>query len=398
MTQRFQFALLMAMTMALGPLAIDAYLPAFPLMASDLSVTEGGIALTLSLYVFGLAVGQLIGGPLSDRLGRSPVLLIGLGIYLLSCIAIAYSPDLRWMILWRLIQAFGGGWIAVSVPALVRDTAQGQEAARLFTLIALIMFIAPALAPALGSVLLLFWDWPSIFFFLAIYAGVLALLLWHKLLKGIPKKPRKREPFGTLLTNYGSVLKHPVAWKHIAIQAMGFSVIMLYVTHASFMYQTWFGLNNGQFSAAFAAGVVLMGVVGTLNRRLLLSYATVSLLKTALAVQTSALVIMNILLGFNNDVLWSFLPTMIIVGGTIGAIAPNNQAAYLEHFSQLSGTASAMLGAIQFIVAGTIASLSTIYVDGNISRITLTMLAVSTLAFCSALLVPNQTIRETETG
>ncbi|MCH8529446.1 MAG: multidrug effflux MFS transporter [Saccharospirillum sp.] len=398
MTQRFQFALLMAMTMALGPLAIDAYLPAFPVMASDLSVTEGGIALTLSLYVFGLAIGQLIGGPLSDRLGRSPVLLIGLGIYFLSCIAIAYSPDLRWMIIWRLIQAFGGGWIAVSVPALVRDTAQGQEAARLFTLIALIMFIAPALAPALGSILLLFWEWPSIFFFLAAYAGVLTLLLWHKLLKSLPKKPGKREPISNLLTNYGSVLKHPVAWKHIAIQAMGFSVIMLFVTHASFMYQSWFGLNNGQFSAAFASGVFLMGLVGTLNRRLLLSYATVSLLKLALAVQVTALVIMNILLAFNSEWLWSFLPMMIVVGGTIGAIAPNNQAAYLEYFSQLSGTASAMLGAMQFIIAGTIASLSTIYVDGNITRITLTMLTVSALALSSALLIPSRPAQEAETG
>ncbi|MHA7880019.1 MAG: multidrug effflux MFS transporter [Saccharospirillum sp.] len=398
MTQRLQFALLMAMTMALGPLAIDAYLPAFPVMAADLSVTEGGIALTLSLYVFGLAVGQLIGGPLSDRLGRSPVLLTGLGIYLVSCVAIAYSPDLRWMILWRLIQAFGGGWIAVSIPALVRDTAQGKEAARLFSLIALIMFIAPALAPALGSVLLLIWDWPLIFFFLAAYAGILALLLWHKLLKGLPVTPRKREPISTLLTHYGSVLRHPVAWKHIAIQALGFSVIMLFVTHASFMYQSWFGLNNAQFSIAFASGVVLMGIIGTLNRRLLLSYATVSLLKLALLVQASALVIMNLLLAINSEWLGSFLPMMIVVGGTIGAIAPNNQAAYLEHFSQLSGTASAMLGAMQFIISGTLASLSTLYVDGNITRVTLTMLVVSALALGAALLIPSQSSHSTDAG
>ncbi len=396
MKNTLQFSILMAATMALGPLAIDAYLPAFPAIAAHLDVNQNQVSLTLSLYVFGLAAGLLIGGPLSDRFGRTPILLTGLVVYLISALAIATSDSLSWMITWRLIQAFGGGWIGVSIPALVRDHAHGREAARLFSLIALIMFIAPAIAPSLGSILLWLSDWPLIFMFLAVYSALLAVLLWVALLRHLPRREPNREPVARLLTNYMTVLRHPMAWRHIAIQSLGFSVIMLYVTHASFMYQGWFGLSNPQFSAAFASGVLLMGVMGALNRRLLLRHTPVHLLKLALALQLAALILMNVFMAVDNRHLIAFLPMMILVGGSIGAIAPNNQAAYLEHFGKLSGTASALIGAMQFIVSGSIATLSTLVVDGSIQRITLAMLGVCVLAFSAAMGLPRQTQEQEE--
>lgn len=389
MKSTLQFSILLAATMALGPLAIDAYLPAFPVIADDLGVSQNQVSLTLSLYVFGLALGLIIGGPLSDRYGRAPVLLTGLGIYAISAIAIGQSTDVQWMIVWRLIQAFGGGWIAVSVPALVRDTARGRDAARLFSLIALIMFIAPAIAPSLGSILLWIGSWPLIFYFLSVYAVGVGVLMWFRLLRHQPRKTEAKEPVSKLLTNYLAVLRHPMAWRHVVIQSLAFSTVMLFVTHASFMYQTWFGLNNAQFSIAFASGVVCMGVLGTLNRRLLLSYSPVLLLKIALITQAGALLVMNLFLGINSQSLWAFLPMMILVGGTIGAIAPNNQSAYLEHFGRLSGTASALIGASQFIVAGTVSTASTWIVDGSIQRIALAMFVCSLLATLSGLSLAN---------
>ncbi|WP_108125001.1 multidrug effflux MFS transporter [Saccharospirillum mangrovi] len=388
MKTTLQFAVLMAATMAMGPFAIDVYLPAFPVISADLGVAESQVALTLSLFIFGLAFGQIVGGPLSDRYGRAPVLLTGLFIYAATALMVAASQNLSWMISWRVIMAFGSGWIMVSVPALVRDNAHGKEAARLFSLIALIMFIAPALAPSLGSLLLWLGDWSLIFWFIAAYCILVGVLLWFKLLRHLPKRDSKHEPVAKLLTNYVQVLLHPIAWKHIVIQALGFSVLMLFVTHASFMYQGWFGLNNAQFSAAFATGVGLMGVMGIINRRLLLTYTPVQLLKIAVGLQLAALVVMNILLAFNSTSLWSFLPMMVIVGGTVGAIAPNNQAAYLEYFSQLSGTASALIGALQFIVSGTITTLSTLLVDGSITRITLAMLLICVPTCLATLSLP----------
>lgn len=375
--------------MAMGPFAIDVYLPAFPVIAADLGAAESQVALTLSLFIFGLAFGQIIGGPLSDRYGRAPVLLTGLAVYTITALMVAASTNLTWMITWRVIMAFGSGWIMISVPALVRDNAHGKEAARLFSLVALIMFIAPALAPTLGSLLLWIGDWSLIFLFIAGYSLLVAALLWFKLLRHLPKRDIKQEPLGKLLTNYVQVLTHPIAWRHIVIQALGFSVLMLFVTHASFMYQGWFGLNNAQFSIAFATGVGLMGVMGMINRRLLLTYSPVQLLKIAVSLQLVALVLMNILLAFNSNSLWSFLPMMVVVGGTVGAIAPNNQAAYLEYFSQLSGTASALIGALQFVISGAVTTLSTLLVDGSITRITLAMLLFCIPACLTTLSLPS---------
>lgn len=394
MKSTLQFSILMAATMALGPFAIDAYLPAFPEIAADLGVSQTRVSLTLSLYVFGLAIGLMIGGPLSDRYGRAPVLLAGLAIYLVSAIAIAASQNIEWMIGWRLVQAFGGGWIAVSIPALIRDTARGREAARLFSLVALIMFIAPAIAPAVGSLLLWLSGWHMIFLVLAAYSGLVAVLQWIMLLRHLPPRNGAAEPVGRLLTNYAAVLGHPMAWRHIVIQSLGFSTVMLFVTHASFMYQAWFGLDNAQFSVAFGAGVVAMGVLGTINRRLLLRHSPVQLLKVALVIQLSALILMNLFLGVASEKLLSFLPMMILVGGTIGAIAPNNQAAYLEHFGKLSGTATAVIGASQFIVAGGISTLSTLVVDGSIQRITLAMLLCSLCACAAAISLPRPVAAE----
>ena len=138
-----RIAPLLALAVALIPFALDAYLPAFPVIARDLGVSSSEVGLTLSVYVFLLALGQLVGGPLSDRFGRRPVLLAGIAIFIAGSLLVTTAESLPFMLAWRAVQAFGGGWVAVSVPAIVRDRTSGAETARLFSLIALIMFLAP---------------------------------------------------------------------------------------------------------------------------------------------------------------------------------------------------------------------------------------------------------------
>ncbi|HET6564713.1 MAG TPA: MFS transporter, partial [Xanthomonadales bacterium] len=153
-------AILLAMSMALGPLSIDAYLPAFPVIAQELRTSIHDVSLSISLYVFVLAAGQLVGGPLSDRFGRGKVMLTGLGIFALASALIARVDTLEQLLWLRALQGFGGGWIAVCVPAIVRDHLSGREAARFFGLIGLILMLAPAIAPSIGSFMLLQFNWP----------------------------------------------------------------------------------------------------------------------------------------------------------------------------------------------------------------------------------------------
>lgn len=375
------------MTVALGPLALDTYLPAFPEIAAEFDVDLPAVGRTLSAYVLLLGIAQLVGGPLSDRYGRRVILLTGLGVFGLASLMVAAAQDLNDMMLWRMIQAVGGAWCAVSVPAIVRDRTSGNESARLFSLIGLIMFIAPALAPSIGSVILYFSDWPGIFVMLAAYALILAITLRAFLFRNLAPAERIRTPFVTLLTNYLTVLRNRTAMRFVAMQTLAFSAMLVFITHASFIYQDWFGQSNTAFSLLFAANIVAMVVANLLNRRLLRSFHSTSILRVAVALQAIALLALLALVIAGAGV-FSVAAALVLAAGTMGAVAPNNIANALEFFPRLGGTAAALLGATQFTLAGLISALSTWLADGTLLPIVLVMAACSFGALVFAMGAP----------
>ncbi|MGO1502162.1 MAG: multidrug effflux MFS transporter [Marinobacter sp.] len=367
-----QLAILLGMTVALGPLALDAYLPAFPEIADELGIGHGGVGLTLSAYVGALGLAQLLGGPLSDRYGRQQILFAGLVVFACAAFMVAQAETLQDMLGWRIVQGIGGAFCAVSVPAIVRDQTSGQDAARLFGLIGLVMFIAPAAAPSIGSALLYFSEWHTIFLMLAGYAAILAVVLHFVLFRRLPPRLKDRTPVSTLITNYGLVLRHRVTMRFVGLQALCFSAMLVFITHASFIYQEWFGLSNAMFSGLFAANIVAMASMNLLNRRLLNSFQSVKILRACVflqAVAISALVIC----AYAGAPYWVIAACIIAAVGFMGAIIPNNMANALEFFPHLGGTAAAMLGAAQFTIAGAISALSATLAGGTLLPIVLVM-------------------------
>ncbi|MEQ9545133.1 MAG: multidrug effflux MFS transporter [Marinobacter sp.] len=369
---QIQLAILLGMTVALGPLALDAYLPAFPDISDGLGASHGQIGLTLSAYVGALGLAQLVGGPLSDRYGRQQVLLGGLSIFAGAAFMVAHADTINQMLFWRVIQGIGGAFCAVSVPAIVRDQSQGSEAARLFGLIGLIMFIAPALAPSIGSLLLTISDWPAIFLMLTGYAMVLAVILHFALFRRLPKPERESTPVHTLVTNYLLVLKHPVTMRFIGLQALCFSAMLVFITHASFIYQEWFGLSKAMFSGLFAANIGAMACLNLLNRRLLNRFESVDILRVSVLLQTVAIIAL-VLSAWAAAPYWVVAACIIVAVGFMGAIVPNNMANALEFFPHLGGTAAALLGAAQFTIAGAISAISATLSGGSLAPIVLTM-------------------------
>ena len=275
----FQLALLLGMTVALGPLALDAYLPAFPDIADGFGIPHADVGLTLSAYVATLGLAQLVGGPLSDRYGRKLILFVGLTIFAIAAMMIAGADTLAELVGWRIVQGIGGAFCAVSVPAIVRDQVGGQEAARLFGLIGLIMFIAPAAAPSLGALMLALGDWHWIFVFLAGYALLLAVVLQIALFPRLKPRPQASTPVKTLVTNYLLVLRHKTTMRFIGIQVLCFSTMLLLITHSSFIYQEWSGLSNSTFAILFAANIAFMAALNLINRPLLRRFSSVQLVR-----------------------------------------------------------------------------------------------------------------------
>lgn len=362
------------MTVALGPLALDAYLPAFPEIADSLGVGHGQVGLTLSVYVAALGLAQLLGGPLSDRYGRQQVLFTGLAVFSCAAFLVAQAETLPEMLGWRVIQGIGGAFCAVSVPAIVRDQTNGQDAARLFGLIGLVMFIAPAAAPSIGSALLYFSEWHSIFLMLTGYGVVLAVVLHFVLFRRLPPRQKDHTPVSTLITNYKLVLRHRVTMRFVGIQALCFSAMLVFITHASFIYQEWFGLSNATFSVLFAANIVTMASLNLFNRRLLNRYESVRILRVCVFLQAIAVIVL-VICAWAGAPYWVIAACIIAAVGFMGAIVPNNMANALEFFPQLGGTAAAMLGASQFTIAGAVSALSTALAGGTLLPIVLTMAA-----------------------
>jgi MFS transporter, DHA1 family, multidrug resistance protein len=390
-------AILLGMTVALGPLALDAYLPAFPDIADGLGIDHGRVGLTLSAYVTTLGLAQLVGGPLSDRYGRKPVLFGGLLIFAAGAVMVSLAETLSDMVFWRIAQGIGGAFCAVSVPAIVRDEVSGQDAARLFGLIGLIMFIAPAAAPSLGALMLALGEWHWIFLMLAGYAVFMMLTLHLALFPRLQPRPPTTTPIRSLVTNYLLVLKHKTTMRFIGIQVLCFSTMLLFITHSSFIYQEWYGLSNSTFAILFAANIAFMAALNLINRPLLRRFSSVQLVRAQVIAQCLALVALVASVQLQGP-LWLVAGCIIVAIGCQGGIVPNNMANAMEFFPNLSGTAAALLGASQFTIAGAISTLSSISGDQTLLSIAIAMLACSTGAVLLALGAPRAVALAKEAG
>ncbi len=362
---QLRIAFPLATSVAIAPFALDTYLPALPAMAVTYGVSLQFIAMSISIYIFALAVGQLIGGPLADLYGRALIMRIGLALFVLTSLVITQTHDFYTLLAVRAIQAFGGGWVMVCVPALVRDRMQGADAARMFSLIGLMMVAAPAIAPALGAFLLQ-WQWPAIFFFLAVYGVFVLVTLEFTLFRyhvdsanSISRAQTSGFEQPSAVKRYVEVLMTPSALRHVLIQGLLFSSMMLFVTHASFIYQTHYQVSSRLFSLFFAANIITMWLSMLVNRALLKKYQPLRLLKFAAVIQIIAVNALILVTGLELP-LYFYVPALMIAVGMLGATSPNNQACYMEHFQRNGGTAAALMGSLQFGLAGTISWVSTL--------------------------------------
>lgn len=371
-------ALLVAANTALAPFAIDAYLPAMGVLAESIGASIHHTELSISMFLFGFALGQLCFGPLSDRMGRKPVLLSGLVVFILASLMITTADSLASLLAWRFVQALGGGACVVNSAAIVRDCFSGREAARVMSTMAMIMMLAPLVAPAVGSLLLYIAGWWLIFVFLAVYAGFLLWLLGTRL----PETRAPGLPVATprqVLGNYASVLRHREGMGYICAVAASFAGLFAFVTASPFLYLEYFSLSPGVYPLVFGVNVVMIALSNRLNIHLLRKRTPQQNLRFGLTVQLCAALVLVAATALGLASLPVVVALVMLFTGMIGLITPNAISSLLDHFGHISATATALLGGIQFSCGALAGVLVGLFQVEHLWPMVLTMLGAALL-------------------
>jgi len=370
--------ILLASISALTPFATDGYLSAIPVIAQDLNTDISLIAVTVSLYILGLAIGQLIGGPLSDKYGRKPIILAGLIIFSLTSFAIPYAHSLTALWLIRILQAIGGGIAVVGVPAIIRDNSSGKDSARLFSMIMLITMIAPSIAPSVGTLILKIANWQWIFTSLALLA--IAVILAVLVIMPDLAKPQNEG----LKDGYLKVFKERRALKYLIVQSFTFSVLMTFLTNAPFAYLEYYKIDETLFSALLVLNVIAVTMMNRVNSFLLNYYEPTRLLIYFLTLQLLGVVILITTATLFADALYLTVLGFVLSTSSMGGVIPNSSACFMNYFEKNAGTAAATLGASQYLIGAAVSALAALMTTDSLWPIILVMLAATLIAISAA--------------
>lgn len=363
----------LALLTSIAPLATDMYLPALPRVVDDLGTTASGVQLTLTAFLVGLALGQLVIGPLSDARGRRPLLLIGASVCALAGLGAAFAPTVGVLVGARFVQGFAGAAGIVLARAVIVDRTSGRRTAQLFTLMMAINGVAPVVAPLLGSGLVDPIGWRGIFVVLAGLAVLMVVGVLVAVPESLPVERRRTGGLRRTAADIASVLRRGpyVAWT--LVLALSFSTMFAYISGSSFVLQDVLGLSTVGYAAAFAsnaAGLVLVSVLGARwdvdpRRKATIGVAILVTAAAALLAVTAA-----------GAPVWPVLVLLFLAVSSLGLIMGNATALATGHARDVAGTASALLGAGQFGLGAAVSPL----VGSSASAMAAVMLGAAGLA------------------
>lgn len=332
---------------AFGPLATDMYLAAFPQMQASLGTDAGGVAATLSVYVLGMALGQLVYGPLSDRFGRRLPLLGGIAVFCAATAGLVVVTRIDLFMLLRLVQALGGCCGVVLGRAIVGDLASEASMARSFSLLSMMSMIAPIAAPSLGVVLLELGSWRLIFAVMLAYGLLAAGLAWTFVPESLPPERRRAElGLGGVLRTFGELLSTREVCAAAVLGGSAAAALFAFITGSSQVLQVHFGLDRVSYALAFSAVVAALMAGSWINRRVVRHVPARRILGWVLPVQVLTCGIL--LAGAEAAGPAIFAVLLIVILGSTGMILPNATALAVSAGRHVAGSASSVLGVLQF--------------------------------------------------
>jgi DHA1 family bicyclomycin/chloramphenicol resistance-like MFS transporter len=364
---------------AFGPLSIDMYLPGLPALARDLGGTDWQAQLTLTACLLGLALGQVLVGPLSDAVGRRRPLLAGLAAYALASLACALVPSMALLVLLRFVQGLAGSAGIVLGRAVVRDLYSGDDLARFFALTMAVSGLAPILAPVIGGQLLRVTPWQGVFVVLALIGLALLVSAGLGLGESLPPERRRGGGVRATLAAFRQLLSDRAFMAYALSSGLAFAAMFAYIAGSPFVLEQIYGVSPQTFSLVFAAnglGFVAVSqaggrLVGRVSQRRLLELGLGLSLAGGLLLVAAA----SLGLGLPGVALGFFLTV-----ASIGLVAPNSTALALSGHPQIAGSASAFIGVLQYVVGAAITPLVGLLGTGTALPLALLMASLSAAA------------------
>ena len=350
-------ALTLGAFVALGPLTIDMYLPALPTITDELETTSSAVQLTLTGTLVGLALGQLVLGPLSDRHGRRTPLLIGTSLHVLASLLVLIAPNVAVLGLLRVLQGAGAAAGAVIAIAVVRDLFDGRAAATMLSRLFLVLGVAPVLAPTIGGEILRFTSWRGVFALLAVYGVLLVAMGFFAVRETLPPERRSSNGVAGTLRSYGSLFHDRAYVGLVLVAGLTMAGLFAYVSGSSFVYQDEFGLDEQQFGLLFGAGAVFLIAATQLNPVLLRWFPTAKILVAGtIAGALAGAALLALALTGTGGLFGVAVPLWAVLFA-VGLALPNAPALALSRHGEKAGTAAALLGAVQFGVGAAVSPL-----------------------------------------
>ncbi|MAS12532.1 MAG: Bcr/CflA family drug resistance efflux transporter [Nitratireductor sp.] len=380
MTTRFlRIALVLGLLTAVGPFAIDMYLPALPSIGADLDA--GTVPVQMSLLVFFLSMGlaQIIVGPISDMVGRKVPLYAGLIVFIIGSIGSALANNIEMLIAFRFLQGLGASAGMVVPRAVVRDLHTGTEAARLMSLLMLVFSISPILAPLTGSVIIATLGWRAVFWSVTVAAVFGLFLLATALKETRPVEERKGSSLRTALAGYRFLLGDRKFMGLTFIGGFGISSFFVYLSNSSFVLIDHYGLSPTLYSVFFSMNAVAFFTMSQLTGRLTERYGLRRVVRVAVVSYATTIVAMLVVMAAGLQSLWVLAAFLFVGYGFLGLVIPTTSVLAMDDHGTIAGTASALMGTLHFAIGATAMAVSGLFFDGT------PLPMVTSIAVCAVL-------------
>ncbi len=338
------------------PFSIDLYLPAFAQIADALHTTQSKVSLSVSSYFIGMAIGQMLYGPLLDRYGRKPPLYVGLVLFIIASIGCSQSSTVDVLIAFRFLQALGGSVASVAAMAMVRDFYPVEKSATIFSLLVLILSVSPMLAPTVGGFIATSWGWGAVFIVLALMAAAVIATLFFLLPVAYEPDTSVSLRAGPMLNTFFDVLKQPQFYTYAFSGAFSFAALFVYVAGSPIIFMELFKITPQVYGYIFAG--LSVGIIGGSQLNILLTkkFKNASIFRVALIVQVITSILFVAAAAQGLLTIYTTLAFIFICLSCIGIINPNAAALSLAPFTRNIGSAAALMGFAQIGIAALVSS------------------------------------------